>query len=474
MKDYYCIILLLLISITYSCTNNSQPVAPKTSTTEPINSGVTKGKVTFTEKPPVDVFEANLMTGHIPTWAKNANIYEVNIRHYTPEGTISAFKEHLPRLDKMGVDIILLMPIFPISQINKQGKLGNPYSISDYTTVNNEIGSLGDLRELVRAIHNSGMKIILDFPMGQTGWDHLWLREHPDFYVNSKVKGKTDVATLNFANKEMRKVLVDEMLHWIQREKIDGFRMYNADSAPTDFWEYATYELKSARLDIFLQADSTNPILRNSKSFHANNGSKLYELLNKISKREIGPKNIVKWYKSNQKTYKEGWPIQYTSNHDINISQGSTNEIMGPAHKTLAALAYTIDGMPLIQGGQEEPLTHQLKSFEKDDIGFEHFKEATWYSRILEVKHSNQALWNGDFGGPVEFLQVDNQILSYKREKNGATVFCVFNLSDKPATYKMDRNINRLNEITTRRVINFYKGADLNLQPWSFRIYSTI
>ena len=34
----------------------------------------------------------------LPEWAKDANIYEVNIRQYTPEGTLNAFKEHLPRL----------------------------------------------------------------------------------------------------------------------------------------------------------------------------------------------------------------------------------------------------------------------------------------------------------------------------------------------------------------------------------------
>jgi glycosidase len=414
------------------------------------------------------------MTGHIPTWSKNANIYEVNIRQYTPEGTFSAFKEHLPRLDKMGVDIILLMPIFPISQLNKQGNLGNPYSVSDYTAVNSELGSLGDFRELVRAIHNAGMKVILDFPSSQTGWDHPWVSEQPDYYVNPKLTGKTDITALNFSNKEMRKALVDEMLHWIQREKIDGYRMDNADAAPEDFWEYATYELKSARLDIFLIANSNNPALRNSKSFTTDYGSDLYEILNNIANGDSGPSNVVKWYKSNQKAYKQGWQTQYTSNHDLNSHQGTTDQRMGAAHKTLAALAYTIEGMPLIQGGQEEPLTHQLSSFEKDDIGFKNFKQETWFSRILEVKHTNQALWNGDFGGAVEFLQVDDQILSYKREKNGATVFCVFNLSDKPATYKVDRNLNRLNEITTRRVINFYKGADLNLQPWSCRIYSTI
>ena len=59
----------------------------------------------------------------MPEWAKDCNIYEVNIRQYTPEGTFKAFQQHLPRLKEMGVDIIWLMPINPIGKINPKENL---------------------------------------------------------------------------------------------------------------------------------------------------------------------------------------------------------------------------------------------------------------------------------------------------------------------------------------------------------------
>src|SRR6187402_2883709 len=59
-----------------------------------------------------------------PDWSHAANIYEVNIRQYTPEGTFNAFRQHLPRLKKMGVDILWLMPIHPISVPERKGTLG--------------------------------------------------------------------------------------------------------------------------------------------------------------------------------------------------------------------------------------------------------------------------------------------------------------------------------------------------------------
>ena len=55
-----------------------------------------------------------------PDWAKSANIYEVNLRQYSPGGTIKEFTEHLPRLKEMGVDILWFMPIFEIGKVNRK------------------------------------------------------------------------------------------------------------------------------------------------------------------------------------------------------------------------------------------------------------------------------------------------------------------------------------------------------------------
>lgn len=72
-----------------------------------------------------DVAETDTVA-HIdhPEWSKSANMYEVNIRQYTEEGTFKAFQEHLPRLKEMGVDILWLMPIHPIGKEKRKGELG--------------------------------------------------------------------------------------------------------------------------------------------------------------------------------------------------------------------------------------------------------------------------------------------------------------------------------------------------------------
>ena len=88
-----------------------------------------------------------------PEWAKNATIYEVNIRQYTPEGTFKAFEKHLARLKEMGVDILWLMPINTIGEKNRKGTLGSYYAIKDYYAINPEFGTTEDFKHLVNKIH---------------------------------------------------------------------------------------------------------------------------------------------------------------------------------------------------------------------------------------------------------------------------------------------------------------------------------
>ena len=50
-------------------------------------------------------------------WIANTNIYEVNIRQYSAEGSFNAFAASLPRLKDMGVEVLWIMPIHPIGKI---------------------------------------------------------------------------------------------------------------------------------------------------------------------------------------------------------------------------------------------------------------------------------------------------------------------------------------------------------------------
>jgi alpha-amylase len=128
-------------------------------------------------------------------WMKKTNVYEVNVRQYTQQGTFEAMKQHLPRLRDMGVETLWFMPVTPIAQKNKKGSLGSYYAASDYVSINPEFGTLQDFEELVTDAHQQGFKVIIDWVANHTGWDHEWTWQHPDYYVKDAHTGDFKVAS---------------------------------------------------------------------------------------------------------------------------------------------------------------------------------------------------------------------------------------------------------------------------------------
>jgi len=96
-------------------------------------------------------------------WTKNASIYQINTRQFTPEGTFNAATAQLPRLKELGVDILWLMPIHPVGEFKRKGALGSPYAVRDYRAVNPEFGTLADFRRFVDRAHALGMHVIIDW-----------------------------------------------------------------------------------------------------------------------------------------------------------------------------------------------------------------------------------------------------------------------------------------------------------------------
>ena len=201
---------------------------------------------------------ATTVAAPLPGWALQSNIYEVNVRQYTKEGTFNAFAASLPRLKEMGVQILWFMPITPISVVDRKGKLGSYYAVQNYTAINPEFGNMDDWKNLVTKAHQMGFKVITDWVPNHTGADNGWLTRHPDFFTKGK-DGKpipafdwTDTRDLNYDNKELRDSMIAAMKFWITESDIDGFRCDVAGEVPDDFWKTCIAELRKTK-NIFIQ-----------------------------------------------------------------------------------------------------------------------------------------------------------------------------------------------------------------------------
>ena len=384
-------------------------------------------------------------------WSRQVSIYQVNLRQYTPEGTIKAFAAQLPRLKKMGVELIWLMPLQPIGKLNRKGSLGSYYSISDYRAVNPEFGSLGDARQLIEQAHGLGIKVILVWVANHSAWDHPWTHCHKDWYKQD-AKGEifpvtfnsgpepeywTDVVGLDYENPALREAMIAEMAFWVREVNIDGFRCDVASLLPTDFWEQARRELDAIK-PMFMLAESDQADLHRA-AFDMRYGWDLADLMKAIGKGHAGAKELRDWVGKESAYPGHAYRMNFTSNHDFNSWHGTDAELYGEAYQALAVLSFTLPGMPLIYGGQEARLTRRLEFFEKDPIDWKTLELEAFYSGLLALKQNNAALANGQYGAPVLLLDAGNQqLFAFSRQLGSNKVTVAVNLSNQAQTFQLN------------------------------------
>lgn len=428
-----------------------------------------------------------------PEFADNAIVYEANIRQYSPEGTFNAFVRDIPKLKKLGVKIIWLMPIHQIGFKNRKAKgnlsieqvtdvlekkiyLGSPYSIKDYRSINIHYGSEEDFQYLVDTAHKNGMYIILDWVANHTSWDHPWITQHPEYYTRDK-EGKmiapfdwTDVAELDYSNQNLRKAMIEDMKYWIEKFNIDGFRCDVAAEVPVDFWENATAALNKIK-PVFMLAEAEKPELM-KKAFDMQYGWEAHHILNDIAK---GKKTVKDFDEYIQKVKDSLQPddihMNFTSNHDENSWNGTEYERMGNAVETMTALTYTMPGVPLIYNGQEYDLNKRLRFFEKDTIPQTMGKMFPVYEKLGKLKVENPALHGGK--KPASYTRIktssDSKILAFQRENLGKKVIYLGNLSRRAQDFTVELEGNYVDYMTGNG-FTISKDQKINFKPWEYKI----
>jgi glycosidase len=424
---------------------------------------------------------ANSVTANVPEWSKNAVMYEVNVRQYTPEGTFKAFETHLPRLKELGVDILWFMPIYPISEKNRKGKLGSYYSIRDYKAVNPEFGTMEDFKALVTKAHEMGFKVMLDWVGNHSGWDNQWIVDHKDWYSQDS-KGNvippnpdwSDVADLNYDNKGLRKGMLDALKFWVKDIQVDGYRCDYAGGVPTDFWESARASLDSIK-PVYMLAENQDQMDLLNKAFNVNYGWAFHHLMNEVAQGKKTALDIDSSLVRTERTYKVGtYSLQFLTNHDENSNAGTEFERMGDAAKTMAVLSFTVPGMPLIYTGQEIGMKKRLLFFEKDQIDWSNQEMQQFYQKLIKLKKDEVPLWNGTAGGKLSLLQtsVPAKFLAFSREKDNNQVVVVFNMSAEPVEATIDLpQAGNYQEYFSGDLNKLERSTSLKLDKWGYKVF---
>jgi oligosaccharide 4-alpha-D-glucosyltransferase len=431
----------------------------------------------FKKRPEADSVS---LTPH-PDWAEAASIYEVNLRQYTEEGTINAFAKHLPRLRKLGVDILWFMPVQPIGVEKRKGPLGSYYSIQDYTAVNPEFGTMEDFKAMVKKAHGLGFRVVLDWVANHSAWDNPWVERHPEWYSKDEQGNMiapfdwTDVADLNYDMYYMRREMIESMAFWLRECDIDGFRCDVAGEVPLDFWEDARHELEAIK-PIWMIAENADQLFLMNRAFNANYDWGFHHLMNQIAKGEEPSSRLFSHFAQVRDYYPKGsYPMQFITNHDENSWNGTVFERLGEGHKAFATLSFTVPGMPLIYSGQEAAMKKRLKFFDKDPIEWGDYPLMDFYTKLNQLKAENPALWNGNAGG--SFVEIKHHepesVAAFVREKEGNKVLVVINLSGQSKNVKLQlgEHAGVYRNVFSQSPENLKTRAPMFLDAWDYGVF---
>jgi alpha-amylase len=415
--------------------------------------------------------------GH-PAWIMQGNIYEVNIRQYTIEGTLKAFSKSLDRLKSMGVQTLWFMPLNPISKVDRKGTLGSYYAVSDYTALNPEFGTMRDWVDLVKEIHQKGMKVIIDWVPNHTGGDNRWLTEHPDFFVKDSTgkaavaKDWADTRQLDYNNPVMQDSMIAAMKFWLINSNIDGFRCDVAWNVPGIFWKKCISQLRSIK-NVFMLAEGDNAYLPES-GFDAVYPWAMFHKMIEVAKGDRPAYGLDSIQKQNATKYPPNTiQMYFTSNHDENSwNKSDFGTFPGDSHAPFAVFTQTMaNGVPLIYSGQEEPVLRPLQFFEKDPIVFGKFGRAKFYKTLLNLRKTNPAL-----AANASFRKIsvgdDNSVYAYVREKGANKILVILNLTDKKQTITVkDKSLfgNPYSVFMGKSEILSAKSWEI--EPWGYAVY---
>ncbi|MGZ5253336.1 MAG: alpha-amylase family glycosyl hydrolase [Flavitalea sp.] len=367
-------------------------------------------------------------------WSFRANMYEVNVRQYTPEGSFKAFQEHIPRLKRMGINVLWFMPITPISLKMRQGTLGSYYACSDYRSINPEFGTLQDFKDTVQKAHDHDMKVIIDWVANHTGHDHHWTKTNPGYYKkNDKgefydTNGWQDVIDLNYYDQSMRAELLDAMQFWVEECGIDGFRCDMAHLIPLDFWTQARRHLDAIK-PLFWLAESET--VNYDLAFDCLYGWNWMHRTEAYAHKTESIGSLIQCLEGMHKNFKARH-LFFTTNHDENSWNGTEYEKYAHLALPFAVLSCTWTGIPLLYSGQELPNKKRLKFFDKDLIEWKYPCELEeFYKTMLTLNETHPALYSHEPSTCYILPETPNGILAYTRISGEAKALIVLNLSDE-------------------------------------------
>ena len=403
-------------------------------------------------------------------------IYQVNLHAFSAAGNFAGVQARLDSIKALGANTLYLLPIYPVGLVKT---VNSPYCVRDYEGVNSEFGTLDELRTLVEEAHKRKMVVLFDWVADHTSWDNPWItnkawykQDDEGNIISPPKTGWNDVAALNYDNADMRKAMIEAMRYWVYQANIDGYRCDAADFIPVDFWQQAIKSLRGISTHkLLLFAEGTRKD-NYTAGFQLEYGMAFYNnMVNRIfgthqSVKSIDILNTTEYHDASG----EDQVVRYTSNHDVDQSDGAPVTTLGGKQGSLAAfvVAAYMKGVPMIYDGQEVGCPEKLSFFNKSTpIDWSTNPELTGeYQRIIGLRNASDAIKRGELRSFD-----DDDVCAFTKTLSSEQILVVVNLRNEPLTYPTPESL------VGDGWKDAYSGAattvpsQFDLQPYEYHVY---
>lgn len=391
------------------------------------------------------------MALHTDITLRNKVIYSIFVRNYSKEGTFKKVQEDLDRIKSLGVDIIWLMPIHPVGEKHRKGSLGSPYAISDYRAVNPEFGTMEDFKALVDAIHNKGMKCIIDVVYNHTSPDSWLQANHPEWFYRkadgsfgNHVGDWWDVIDLDYTDHGLWDYQIETLQMWAKI--VDGFRCDVAPLVPLQFWLEARKRVAEVNPDCLWLSESVEPefirYLRSeglwassdSEIFQAFDMAYDYDIFGDFTKALTGEGTLAA-YLDKVNGQESIYPANYVKLRCLENHDRARAAAIIPDERALrnwTAYMYFLKGITMLYNGQEVCCEARPSLFDKDTIVWKTGRDISALMRKLYEIKQDPLLTDSAF----EVKELGNDVIWAEHRKGKERLVGLFATKGQPCVVR--------------------------------------
>ncbi|MFA6468518.1 MAG: alpha-amylase family glycosyl hydrolase [Bacteroidota bacterium] len=413
------------------------------------------------------IYVASADDNYHADWVDSAVIYEIFPRSFSDQGGFQGITANIAKIKSLGANTVWFMPVF-------DGPTVHGYEINNYFALESDFGTNADFVNMIAALKQNGIRVILDLVVNHTGIGHPFMQNvfkykayspWADFYLWSGEPGVSEyqyyfnwssLPNLNHNNPAVRKYFIDVSKYWVEQFGIDGYRCdvaWGVEERNNLFWKEWRTAVKSVNPGAYLLAEGStaDPVLYQKRFDSAYDWDLRSQMINVLN----GSNTLGTMHAQVMKpTTPFGRPFRFVENHD---ETRATAMFDSKRSLLMHTIVFTLNGIPLIYSGAEVGETTQRNMINWTDPGNVH----PYFERLVKIR--KEYIHN-----PV-IARIQNSdtasIYSYSSVSKTSTIVTVANFKNTTPTVTLDLTTLPYDGSSTYYLTDLFTGAVTTVLP---------